>query len=144
MIPLICFTFVKKLKNMVKIHSKLVLLMTLITLLWCSDLSAQKGTIIINYNKKIDSLMLLKKELNLTEPNYFIQIYSGNRSGAEKAQIEFRKYFIDWSSEKKFETPNYKIWIGNFKTRLEADRALLKIKKKFKNAFIFKPKKSKI
>ena len=44
----------------------------------------------------------------------------------------------------RFETPNYKIWIGNFKTRLEADRALLLIKKKFYSAFVFKPKKEKM
>jgi hypothetical protein len=39
-----------------------------------------------------------------------------------------------------YETPNYKIWIGNFRSRLEADKALIKIKKKYINAFIFKPK----
>ena len=43
----------------------------------------------------------------------------------------------------KFETPNYKIWIGKFKTRMEAERALVKIKRKFETAFIFKPKKKK-
>ena len=43
----------------------------------------------------------------------------------------------------KFETPNYKVWVGNFETRLEADRALRRIKRKFANAFIFKPKKEK-
>jgi hypothetical protein len=41
----------------------------------------------------------------------------------------------------EFETPNYKIWIGNFNTRLEADRALVKVKRKFAYAFYFKPKK---
>ena len=40
-----------------------------------------------------------------------------------------------------FNTPNYKIWVGNFRDRLEADRALLRIKKSYMNAFIFKPKK---
>ena len=43
----------------------------------------------------------------------------------------------------RYETPNYKIWVGNFKTRLEADRALQRIKRAFNSAFIFKPKKGK-
>jgi SPOR domain len=110
--------------------------------LFCSTkIVAQKGIVTINQDKDIDILLRLKKEINRTEANYKIQIYNGNRSGAEKTRLEFRNSFSNWSTYIKYETPNYKIWIGNFKTRLEADRALLKIKKKFNNAFIFKPKK---
>ena len=92
---------------------------------------------------ELDFLLKLKKDINRTESNYKIQIFNGNRSGAEKARSEFRNSFSDWSTSMKYETPNYKIWIGDFKTRLEADRALLKVKKKFGIAFIFKPKKEK-
>ena len=49
---------------------------------------------------------------------------------------------IRYSSEMKYETPNYKIWVGDFRTKIEADRALIAIKKKYPNAFIFTPKKS--
>ena len=42
-----------------------------------------------------------------------------------------------------FETPNYKVRVGNFRTRLEADRGLVKVQKEFKSAFVFKPKKEK-
>ncbi|MDG1730533.1 MAG: SPOR domain-containing protein [Algibacter sp.] len=73
---------------------------------------------------------------------YKVQIYSGNRSGAYDAQEEFSSSFGNWDPSMQYETPNFKIWAGNFRTRLEADRALKKIKKKFPNAFIFKPKKS--
>jgi hypothetical protein len=31
--------------------------------------------------------------------------------------------------------------VGNFMTRLEADRALLKIQKQFPNAFVFRPER---
>jgi len=106
------------------------------------ELNAQQGTVEVNQDKQIDVLLKVKKDVNATEANYKIQIYSGNRPGAEKAQMEFRNSFAEWSSTKEFETPNYKIWVGNFETRLEADRAFVKIKQKFANAFYFKPKKN--
>ena len=126
---------------MQKAPAKFLLNMVLITLFTLINIQAQEGTVTVNQDTQIDALLRLKKDINRTETNYRIQIFNGNRSGAEKARIAFRKSFTDWSSSMRYETPNYKIWIGNFNTRLEADRTLLKIKKKFGNAFIFKPKK---
>lgn len=117
-----------------------IVLLSSLSLFLSHEMHGQKGTVRIHKNSQIDTLIKLKKEVNLSELNYKIQIFSGVRSGAEKAQKEFNQSFSEWHSEKQFETPNYKIWVGNFKTRLEADRALVKIKRKFSNAFYFKPK----
>jgi hypothetical protein len=122
-------------------HHKYSVVILIIAVFCIANLSAQQGTVEVNQDKKIDALLKVKKEINSTEANYKIQIYSGDRPGAEKAQSDFKNAFNEWPSNKVFETPNYKIWVGNFKTRLEADRALLKIKQKFTNAFYFKPKK---
>ncbi|MFL0354132.1 SPOR domain-containing protein [Xanthomarina sp. GH4-25] len=120
---------------------------TVVCILFVSQLSyGQQGTVTINQNKDIDKLLVLKKEINESEntsDRYRIQIYSGNRSEAEKAQSNFRNMSVDLKSKLVYETPNYKIWVGNFRTRLEADRALVKVKAKFPTAFIFKPKKEK-
>ena len=51
--------------------------------------------------------------------------------GAEKSQSDYRGAYGQWPSKMVHETPNYKVWVGSFRSRLEADRALLKIKKKF-------------
>jgi hypothetical protein len=105
---------------------------------------SQQGDLEINQDKHITVLLNLKKEMNKTDSKrYKIQVYSGNRSGAYKAQEEFNDTFSSWHPSMQYETPNFKIWAGNFRTRLEADRALKRIKKKFPNAFIFKPKKDK-
>ncbi len=103
----------------------------------------QQGTVTINQDQKIEQLLRLKKEINGAETHFKIQIYNGNRVDAYKAQTAFRQYFSNWRSEIKYESPNFKIWVGNFRTRLEADRAIKRIKKEFPNAFIFKPKKEK-
>lgn len=105
---------------------------------------SQQGHVTINQDKHINVLLDLKKEMNKNETDserYKIQVYSGNRSGAYEAQKEFSSAFGGWYPSIQYETPNFKIWAGNFRTRLEADRALKKIKRKFPNAFIFKPKK---
>jgi len=106
---------------------------------------SQQGTVDINQDEKITDLLDTKKEMNANDTDsdrYKIQIYSGSdRAPAYAIKKDFSESFTSWKSIVMFEPPNFKTWIGNFGTRLEADRALRKVKKKFPNAFIFKPKK---
>lgn len=108
-----------------------------------SSAFGQKGQVVVNQSAEIDELIRLKKEINRTEKQFEIQIFSGPRSGAEKARTEFRESFYGWPVSMSYETPNYKIRVGDFNTQLEADRALLDVKKKFRSAFILKPNKKK-
>jgi len=107
------------------------------------QIQAQQGVVVVNQDEQIDALLKLKKDINRRNKNFKIQIYNGSRAGAENARLKFLNSYSGWSLSMEYETPNYKIWVGNFNTRLEADRALLRVKKKFSNAFIFKPKKNK-
>jgi hypothetical protein len=105
---------------------------------------SQQGQVSVNQDENISILLDLKKEMNKNEHDsdrYKIQIYSGHRGAAQNAKADFNQFFNEWNPTLEYETPNFKIWAGNFSTRLEADRALKRIKKKFPSAFIFKPKK---
>lgn len=113
-----------------------LILTLLFSAAFVNTIEAQDGVVTVNQDKDIETLLRLKKDVNRTLVNYRIQIFNGNRQGANKAEKEFKEVFSDWTPSMKFQTPNYKIWVGNFKTRLEADRALLRIKKEFRNAFI--------
>jgi hypothetical protein len=104
--------------------------------------NAQEGKVNIDQDKDISTLLEYKKDLS-TVDLYKIQVYQGNRSGAEEAKTKFQSTYDEWPISMEYETPNYKIWVGNFRSRLEADKALIKIKKNYSNAFIFKPKKTK-
>lgn len=129
---------------MKSLNLKLNFLSLLALVLSTSFCYSQEGQVTVNQDKKIDALLNIKKEINKTENHsdrYKIQIYSGNRSGAQHAQSEFNSTFSGWYSTDVYEPPNFKIWVGNYRTRLEADRALQRVKKKFPSAFIFKPKK---
>ena len=113
----------------------------LILICLCGSISAQEGTVNIDQSKAIDKLLEFKKDIKTVE-TFKIQVYSGSSSSAaSNVKAEFKQSYVQWPVEMVFNTPNYKIWVGNFRDRLEADRALLLIKKNYMNAFIFKPKK---
>jgi hypothetical protein len=104
-----------------------------------ATLFGQNGNIKIKQSSKLDSIIKLKKELNSKIQNLRIQIYSGDRENAEKIIQEFNEIFNDTTADVIYETPNYKVWVGNYYTQLEADKRLIEIRKKFRSAFIFRP-----
>ena len=104
-----------------------------------TTLFGQNGSIKINQSNKLDSIIKLKKELNSKIQNLRIQIYSGDRENAEQIIKEFNEIFNDTTADVIYETPNYKVWVGNYYTQLEADKRLIEIRKKFRSAFIFRP-----
>ena len=117
---------------------KIIIFFTIISLSY-TNLFGQNGNIEINQSNKLDSIIKLKKELNSKIQNLRIQIYSGDRDNAEQMIKEFIEIFNDTTADIMYETPNYKVWVGNYYTQLEADKRLLEIRKKFRSAFIFRP-----
>jgi len=117
------------------------ILFTLLTVLISQLSFTQEGVVTIDQDNDIEKLLEFKKDIR-TVDIYKIEIYKGRRVNAENEKTKFLNSFGQWSIKMVYETPNYKIWVGNFTSRLEADKALIKIKKKYMNAFIFKPKKN--
>ncbi|SDB58274.1 Sporulation related domain-containing protein [Flavobacteriaceae bacterium MAR_2010_188] len=102
---------------------------------------SQKGTVTVDQDKDIAKLLEYKKDLK-TIDFFKIQIFSSsNRSEADQVKNSFSSSFGQWPVEVIYDTPNFKAQVGNFRTRLEADRAMQQIKSKYSNAFIFKSKK---
>lgn len=105
------------------------------------SLCAQEATVNIDQPAAINKLLEFKKDVKTVEI-YKIQVYqSSDPYKAQNAKTKFQNKFGQWPISLEFNTPNYKVWVGNFRERLEADRALLIIKKNYMNAFIFQPKK---
>ena len=116
-----------------------IIIFFIIILMPSTTLFGQNGSIKINQSNKLDSIIKLKKELNSKIQNLRIQIYSGDRENAEQIIQEFNEIFNDTTADVIYETPNYKVWVGNYYTQLEADKRLIEIRKKFRSAFIFRP-----
>ena len=103
-------------------------------------LYSQKGETTIMQSIEIERIIEIKKELNKNSSMLRIQIYNGNRDEAKEIKEKFEKRKLDSIIDIVYETPNYKIWVGNYINQLEADRKLLKIKKYYSDAFIFRQK----
>jgi uncharacterized protein YxjI len=98
----------------------------------------------INNDSKIEQLLNEKRKINSSialNDRYKIQIFSGESEKAKKTVVLFKQEFKEIDATIVFNTPNYKVWIGNFKTRMEAERNFAEIKKKYKNVLLIKPNK---
>lgn len=93
-------------------------------------------------NQKIEQLLIEKRKINLSlaiENAYKIQIFNGSNELAKRQLNMFKQEFTAIDAILVFNSPNYKVWVGNFKNRLDAERNLIEIKKKFSNALLIKP-----
>jgi hypothetical protein len=107
------------------------------------NLVAQTATVTINEDSKIPQLLELKKQLekdNKLSDGYTIQLYYGELNAANSVIKKYRNSYGAWSASIEYETPNYKVWVGSFDSRLEADRALIEVQRSFNSAFILKRK----
>ena len=100
---------------------------------------AQNGKVEITQSVEIEKVIEIKKEINKNKSMLRIQIFNGSREDANNTKEKFENIKVDSIIDMVYETPNYKIWVGNYKTQLEADIKLLEIKRYFPDAFIFRP-----
>ena len=113
----------------------------LIVLYFVSFGFAQGQNKAINTNK-LDELLSLKKQMinnHEIKSFYTIQLFSGQRQNAIKAKNEYDNMGLDYRAIIEYETPNYKVWVGRFRTKLYADKALAELKQDYPNALILRP-----
>ncbi|MFT4668572.1 MAG: hypothetical protein ACI9M9_000271 [Flavobacteriaceae bacterium] len=116
---------------------------SLLIIIISESIVAQSASVTINEDPKITRLLELKKELekeNKLADGYTIQLHYGELSKANEVLKKYKNNHGAWPASIEYETPNYKVWVGNFSARLEADRALLEVQRTFDAAFILKRK----
>lgn len=93
---------------------------------------------------KIEQLLAEKRKANAAitiNDKYKIQIFFGTIDDAKKNLALFKKEFKNTDGTIVFSNPSYKVWVGSYRTKIEAEKALLSIKKKFTSALIINPNK---
>ena len=105
------------------------------------DTVVKPGTVeIILDNPQIDTLMAAYKDKAGKED--FIQgfrvqiVAAGNRADINKVKSQFYSLFPDVKTFVIYQTPNFKLRVGNYRTKLEAYKAWLEFEKEFPGAFI--------
>ena len=102
---------------------------------------AQKGTVTIEQDPKIGQLLEVYKNANSNRDYYTIQIGFGSYSEAEKLQQDVNIDFPQWRSKIVFDSPTYRVRIGRFKTKLEAEKNFLEVREKYPQSIILKTSK---
>jgi len=121
---------------------RVFLTLTMLTLAY--NINAQDQNLTVNQDPKFEQLLNDKRKINTsisTNDTYKIQIFSGKSEEAKKTLSDFKRENSNIDGTIIFNTPNYKVIVGNFKTRIEAERNLAEIKKRYKLVFLIKPSK---
>ncbi|MBI3232632.1 MAG: hypothetical protein HYZ42_01080 [Bacteroidetes bacterium] len=85
-----------------------------------------QGSLKVNMSEEVDTLLLKNLEKNKSNHNFSgfrIQVYQGTeRATAFEKKKELMALFPDESVYLLFNEPNYKIRIGNYRTKIEAQK----------------------
>ncbi|HEY1025023.1 MAG TPA: SPOR domain-containing protein [Sphingobacteriaceae bacterium] len=103
------------------------------------------GAVTVIRDPKIDSLIAKRIELNresahgalITTQGFRVQIFSGaDRSEAYEAQSRFKARYPLMGSYISYIQPNYKIRVGDFRTRMEAEKFMNELRPHYPSLFI--------
>ncbi len=114
------------------------------TLFFAVEMKAQQSTVTLSQDPEFERMLNEKRRINssiMVDDRYKIQIYNGDSESSKKALSDFKREFSNMDGTIVFSTPAYKVWVGNFKTRIEAERNLEELRKRYPTALLIKPNK---
>jgi hypothetical protein len=112
-------------------------------------LAQEKGKVVVIKDPQIDSLISKRLALSragsnrntVTSLGFRVQIFSGlERDEAYAEQNRFRSLFPGVSSYVSYTQPNYRVRVGDFRTKLEAQKFVNDLKRQYPSVFIFAEK----
>lgn len=132
-----------------------VLLIIISVLLGSQAFAQTKGEVIVVQDPLIDSLIAKRIELNRARPTatspagstivssmgYRVQIYYGSdRREVFSQQAQFKSSFPKLNTYITYKEPNYYLRVGDYRTRLEAQKFLNELRPNYPTLFIFREK----
>jgi len=98
------------------------------------------SSVLIIQDTRIDSLILRQQKSNLqkqTMSGYRIQIYFGGvRQKANEIQQDFKSKHNETPTYLLYQQPNFKVRVGDFRSRLEAQKFLKSMEGEYTTMFI--------
>lgn len=126
------------------LKNKTQFLLIILAILFSQNIFCQIKNNIIEQEVKIDQLLSEKRKNNASitiNDKFKIQIFFGTIEESKKNLTAFKKEFKYMDGTIVFSNPSYKVWVGSYKSKIEAEKALLSIKKKYPSANIINPNK---
>ena len=106
----------------------------------------EKGRVIVIKDPQIDSLISKRLALSrastignsVTIEGFRVQVFSGlGREDAYAEQTRFKSLYPNITSYVSYTQPNYRLRVGDFRTKLEAQKFMNTLKKQYSSLFIF-------
>jgi len=101
------------------------------------------GRIELQQSERIENMLKMQIANNRLQngiPGYRIRIFSHSaqtaRQSANEVRVEFMRHFPELEAYQEYNTPNWQIFVGNFRTKNEAIREKKRIEKIFPGSFI--------
>ena len=126
-----------------------------LTVIGLTALAQSKGTVTVVKDPKIDSIIakrlaLSKKEATgtvkangpiVSQMGYRVQIYYGSdRRQVFKEQSRFNSLHPNLMTYVTYKEPNYYLRVGDFRTRMEAQKLMNELRSTYPTLFIFREK----
>lgn len=103
-------------------------------MLGLGNISAQNNT---NSSPQIKNLIAKKRAFNKDVGfGYRIQIFYGEENNARNSLNRFASAFPEVYTKLTYDQPYWKVQVGNYKTKLEADKALINFSNQFSGLIV--------
>ncbi len=129
---------------MSKINKKTLFITASLVLMSILNSVSQTSNLTVQQDPKFEQLLNEKRRINSSltaNDRYKIQVFNGDSESSKRVLNEVRREFTGLDATIVFSTPAYKVWVGNFKTRIEAERNLQKLSQKYPTALVIRPNK---
>jgi hypothetical protein len=103
----------------------------------------QSGEISIKQDASITRLLDVYKISNSESGFYTIQVGFGSYAKAEELKQQVDIDFPDLKAKIIFDSPTYRVQIGQFKSKLEGERKFREVRIKYPESLLLKPEKAK-
>ena len=115
----------------------------IVTCLLSTICVAQNGVLHLKQDSRIESLIMKQRDIYATAPTidgFRVQIFMelGNDAlrHADSVKMVFRERYPDIPVYLIFGEPYFRLRVGDFRTRLEAENLYQRLKNEFRNAFV--------
>jgi hypothetical protein len=123
-----------------------ILFCTVTLLLFADHSVAQGGDVTIKKDARIDAIVAKKAEVKSPAihpeiDGYRIQLFfDSDKSEVNGARSRFISQYPKVDTYVEFKAPNFFLKVGDFRTRLEAEKVLTNVKAEFPTSFIIQEK----
>jgi hypothetical protein len=108
-------------------------------LLLTLNLQGQQGLVSIEEDPQIKRLLTIYKEGKANALYYTIQIGFGSYNDAEELKQAAAIAFPQYEPKIVFDSPTYRVHVGKFTDRLEAEKKFIEVRQQFPGSLLLRP-----